>query len=131
MPSLRQCTIRTCQAILGDPGPPWVTDWKPGTGAITTSPPPSDPPPAPPAGRRPMAPSGKKRARTTKATMCGDKTRYPGKAAAEQARRRHITAGTSPGAVKTCQCPHCGSWHAGRKYRPDLRQVQNRARHRK
>ncbi len=64
-----------------------------------------------------------------KAVVCGDKTQYPSRAAAEQMRRHYITQGSNPDAIKTYLCKFCKHFHVGRKWRQDLREIRNRVRH--
>jgi hypothetical protein len=70
----------------------------------------------------------KKRVKRTQASMCGTKTRYRTQATAGQIRGNYIASGTDPNGVKACHCPFCGHFHVGQIWRPDLRQVKNRAR---
>jgi hypothetical protein len=68
----------------------------------------------------------KKRVKRTRSAVCGDKTQYPNAAAAHQMRRTYISQGANPDAVKVYECKYCNHFHVGRKWRPDLREVQNR-----
>ena len=72
----------------------------------------------------------KKQGKRKRAVVCGDKTQYPSRAAAEQVRTELIAnRGTSPEAVKAYRCKFCKHYHVGHTYRPDRRETQNRARH--
>ena len=72
----------------------------------------------------------KKRVKRTRAAACGDKTKYPAQAAAEQTGQNYIgNHGTSPEAVRAYRCPYCKHYHVGHIFRPDRRETQNRARH--
>jgi hypothetical protein len=72
----------------------------------------------------------KKQVKRPRIAVCGEKTQYPTRAAAEQMRRSYIASqGTNPDAVKVYFCKFCKHFHVGRIWRSDLREVQNRARH--
>jgi hypothetical protein len=70
----------------------------------------------------------KKRVKRTRASVCGEKTQYPSRAAAEQMRRNYIRTGSSPDLIRAYQCKFCKYFHVGHMGRSDFRQVQNRVR---
>jgi hypothetical protein len=79
-----------------------------------------------------MASKGKRKKRFNhppKSVVCGEKTQYPSKAAAEQMRQNYIdNKGTNPDSIKAYQCKYCKHFHVGRKWRSDFRRVQNQIR---
>jgi hypothetical protein len=77
----------------------------------------------------PLKGKRKKRVKRTRAAACEGKTQYPSRAAAEKTRENYITKqGTDPNGVRAYRCQFCKHFHVGRIWRPDLRQVRNRAR---
>jgi hypothetical protein len=75
-----------------------------------------------------MASKGKhkKRVKRTQASVCGEKTQYPSRDAANQMRTVYIAQGTYPDGVRVYRCQFCQYFHVGRIRQPDFRETKNR-----